>query len=723
MSNNIYNQFNKTLKYNLSNILKSTKDMIIDTNKFKDYSKNYYNFTQSTTFMKPEINEYPIIKNTKYIPINKKIFSLSNEGEKKIKKKKIFKRNLLLNDSKKSIIPKTHRTINSGYSTTRNLSSSIGKKKVEQDELFILRNNIFYDELYSNLEYDESEIFHREVFYNKYIESYIENLKKNKTENLTTFVKRNFYDINNSDLNEDENTCISSIIFKSMKIEFINQTDSSKQIISYDIPFTYLPVFYYNNMKNLKYVLLSVFKFSKDFDDITFENDEMYNLIKKAEQYEFFQRKKTKKNEEKEEDENMIFNTINNENLKKLVFKTKKTKIKISDNNVLKTTNLNPNLAKCENYFTFYNYIWVTPKYTYKVVVKTPEINIRINKLYITKYIDIELFYFLLKRDFLNWDFFIVHYLFSFKSFRWIIKTYLSKNKSKNLQLKYNPDKHGYIRFERTGFNLNIFLTKEKSLSITTNNHHYMFFYTNEELKNYLKILHSYSALVSNDAVNKKEEFFFSFNFSQMIILNKISKIQELSDFINKLLYTQNSYIFIHFNFFIHFNDKIDIEKKTVKEKKKRIFENGRKSSSLLSRHSLSPEPITPRYKTIDNSKFIINISYPHIETIEYLNKKSLSEGNCIISNETEKNHREINEKGLDEICNNKMEDWPKYVLKHSKNEKSYLDRCKILKAKLTKTTTVKNINHRKGNNSLIGSFGIKSKKTLSYFSPQKNIS
>ena len=115
MSNNIYNQFNKTLKYNLSNILKSTKDMIIDTNKFKDYSKNYYNFTQSTTFMKPEINEYPIIKNTKYIPINKKIFSLSNEGEKKIKKKKIFKRNLLLNDSKKSIIPKTHRTINSGY--------------------------------------------------------------------------------------------------------------------------------------------------------------------------------------------------------------------------------------------------------------------------------------------------------------------------------------------------------------------------------------------------------------------------------------------------------------------------------------------------------------------------------------------------------------------------------------------------------------------------------
>ncbi len=719
MSNNIYNQFNKTLKYNLSNILKSTKDMIIDTKKFKGYSKNYYNFTQSTTFMKPEINEYPIIKNTKFIPINKRIFSLSNEGEKKIKKKKIIKRNLLLNDSKKSILPTTHRTINSGYSTIRNLSSSIGRKKVEQDKLFILRNNIFYDELYSNLEYDESEIFHKVSFYNKFIENYIENLKENKTENLTTFVKRNYYDINNFDLIEDENTSVSSIMFKSMKIEFINQTDPSKEIISYEIPFTYLPVFYYNNMKNLKYVLLSVFKFSKDFDNISFENEEMYNLIKNSDQYDFFHRKKTQKHEEDEE-EIINFNTVCNASIKKLIFRKKKTKIKISDNNFLKTTNL-LKLAKYENKYTFYNFIWVTPKYTYKVVVKTPEINVRINKLYFSKYIDIELLYFLLKRDFLNWDFFIVHYLFSFKSFRWIVKTYLSKNKSKNLQLKYNPEKHGYIRFERTGLNLNIFLTNEKSLSITKNNHHYMFFYTNEELKNYLKILHSYSALVSNDAINTNNEFCFSFNFSQMIILNKISKIQDLSDFINKLLYTQNSYIFLQFNFFIHFDNKFYIEKSNVPEKKRISVETGRKSSSLLSRHSLSPDPITPKNKISDNSKFIINITYPHIETVEYFNSKNFSEGICIISNHNEKKPREISEKGLDEICSHKMEDWPMYILKHSKYERIYLDKCKVLKAKLTKTTTVKNINNRKGNN-LMNSFSIKSKKTLSYFSPGKKI-
>ena len=46
------------------------------------FKKLLNNFTQSVTFMKPEINEYPIIKNKKFIPSNKRIFSLSNESEK-----------------------------------------------------------------------------------------------------------------------------------------------------------------------------------------------------------------------------------------------------------------------------------------------------------------------------------------------------------------------------------------------------------------------------------------------------------------------------------------------------------------------------------------------------------------------------------------------------------------------------------------------------------------
>lgn len=88
-SRNIYSSLNELTK-NYSEILKSMKNMIVHSNRFSEYSRNYNNYTQTTTFMKPEISEYPIIKNTKYIPLNKKVFSFSNEKEKKKKIKKII---------------------------------------------------------------------------------------------------------------------------------------------------------------------------------------------------------------------------------------------------------------------------------------------------------------------------------------------------------------------------------------------------------------------------------------------------------------------------------------------------------------------------------------------------------------------------------------------------------------------------------------------------------
>ena len=709
MSDNIYNQFNKSLKTNLSNILKSTKDMIIDTKKFSCYSRNYYNFTQSVTFMKPEINEYPIIKNKKFIPLNKRIFSLSNENEKNkngIKHlKKNFKKSLLLNDNSR---PMTQRTYNSNFSK-KTFSLTPKKNKIEQEELFILRNNIFNDETYSNLKYDESEIFHKEIYYSNFIENYINKLKENKTENLTTFVKRNFYE-NNYDLNDGK--IISSLKFKSMKIEFINLTNSSKKKISFQIPFTFLPIFYSNNMKTLKYVLLSIFKFSEDFEEINFEEEELYNLIKYANQYQFHKRKRTEKIEKKEEEEN----------IKKLIFKEKKTKIKIRDNKLHKiySNKINFYSSKFENQYNYYNYIWVTPKYTFKLIIKTPNVIVKISNLTINKFIDLELFLFILKRNFLNWDFYIIHYLFSFKSFRYIIKTFLSKDKKKNYELKYNSDKHGYIRFQKLGNLIYIYLTKEKSLLLKNlNNHHFMFFSTNEEQKNYLKIFHSYSALISNDSVNQKKEFNFSFNFSQMIVLNKISKIQKLQDFINKLIYTQNSFIFLKYKFFDDYNNMCYIEKTPEEEIKKRNIESARKSS--LTRNSFSQDPLIQKYKTIENTKFIINITNPFIETIEYLDRNNLFEGNCILSNDN--NHRELFDKGLDEICLNDMVNWPKIILKYSIHDKSYLDKCRNLKNKFNKTTTVKNLNAKNAKistSNLINALSIKSKKTLSYFSPRK---
>ena len=85
MSRNIYNKFNE-LSNNCSDILKTMKDMIVNTDKFSEYSRNYNIYTQTITFMKPEIREYPIIKHKEYIPISKRVFSFSNEHQNKKKK-------------------------------------------------------------------------------------------------------------------------------------------------------------------------------------------------------------------------------------------------------------------------------------------------------------------------------------------------------------------------------------------------------------------------------------------------------------------------------------------------------------------------------------------------------------------------------------------------------------------------------------------------------------
>ena len=728
MSRNIYNKFNE-LSNNCSNILKSMKDIIVHSDKFFEYSRNYNIYTQTITFMKPEINEYPIIKHKEYIPISKKVFSFSNDSQKKKKTKKIIPKLFLKgtnkkNENKNNIYTITQKTISSRNVFSNRTIRHFSKNKIDEEKIFLLRNNIFYDESYNDYKYDESEIFHREIFYNKYIINYIQQLKNTKTDNLTTHLERKFYkeNINKNIFQTFENDeIISSILFKSMKISFINQTNKNKKPISFSIPFSYLPLFYYNNMRNIKYILLSCFKFSKDFENIFFNEDDLYYLINNSEQYECFHKKKTIKIEEtKLNDEN--YEKINDvKNLKKLIFSNKKIKVKITDNNVHKINKkINPYISKYENQYNVYYYIWVTPKYNFKVEVKTPKLEIKIyNKYFVSKYVDFELILFLLKRNFLIWDFYIVHYLFSFKSFRWIIKKILSKNQQNiNLLTQYKEENCGYIKFTTINDRLNINLSKDKFWNINYNNHHFMFIYTNEISLNYLKILHSYSVNISNDMINEKKDFFFIFNFSQMIILNKISKRQKLTDFINKLVYAENSNILLHFDFFENFNKMCYIDKNINLNENKQYNEH-RKNSSI--RYSLSPEQIYKKGNLFElKNKFSIELNYPFIETVEYIKNKNKNNNsnsedfNCIISNDIPSKKKELNLKSIDKLCKEKMENWPKLIIEDSKFDYSEIENHIFIRKIPNRKGTQRSINIRKGIHSPTVKSKNKSKNILS---------
>ena len=187
-----------------------------------------------------------------------------------------------------------------------------------------------------------------------------------------------------------------------------------------------------------------------------------------------------------------------------------------------------------------------------------------------------------------------------------------------------------------------------------------------------------------------------------MIILNKISKRQKLTDFINKLVYAENSNILLHFDFFENFNKMCYIDKdNNLNDIKENINENKnyseeRRKSSV--RFSLSPESIIKKINLFDEkNKFKIEVNYPHIETVEYMNDKNKDyisdELNCIISNDIPCQTKDLDINSIDKLCKFKMEKWPKLIIEFSKNDINILDTYnKKKRKKSSRQTTQKNL-------------------------------
>ena len=88
------------------------------------------------------------------------------------------------------------------------------------------------------------------------------------------------------------------------------------------------------------------------------------------------------------------------------------------------------------NYINFNNFefLWLTPNHNYKVCISTPIVTINIpkNKIKVKKYVDFELLFYLYENDFKIWDFYLVKYLSSYKSFRALLEEINSINESYN---------------------------------------------------------------------------------------------------------------------------------------------------------------------------------------------------------------------------------------------------------------------------------------------------
>ena len=502
------------------------------------------------------------------------------------------------------------------------LNENSKEKKEENDENFI---NFNVKERYSGLYYNENEIFNTN--YDKFILERINYIKKNKIKNYQLNIESSFYDLNQK---------LIKLKLESIKIKFYPQNkngNNTKDKFNIYLPLSFVFLFYINDINFIERMLMNILYFEKDFNRIDFNDDNLYELlnnpIKKAQIIEeedkddienlFSKAKKIKKNltqnynnlkemivkKETYDKKSLLKNTAkvfpqaikfrnNKEQIHKLIhscctYRQKYEDIYSEDKNdkeisdIIKYGN-----SSINNYFNQYYFIWETPDMSYKIKIEMPKIFFSYEDIdyNIVSYCDKNLFLYLYKNNFINWDFYILNYIFSIKSFRKILLRFLSfskeyslmpnsivsKKQIKNLKSSSILNNLEFLLNEKKDkeeiSNKNIFLTDKKIYNqMNENNESYSFFYTDANFKNYIINFHSYHIKIEYRLLNPKLKWEFCLNFKQMRQLNEISKYVSLNSFLPKIVKTNFEYGRLSIDFSIldeNFNVKILEKEKEV---------------------------------------------------------------------------------------------------------------------------------------------------------------
>ena len=696
----------------LNKILKGTKLMLKNKNKFSGYMKEYQSIVEKSTFKRPDIQNYPLLRreNSSMIPIknqkiekpkkNKIIKYILNNQKNLFSFREKFIHNLIMSMSMSSL---ENRNMKYKYSPNKNIKENL---LLFSDFYYKWNNNNNesigkYNNKYSTLNYDENEIFYND--YTDLIKEKKDNLLTHKIENLQKKLKINFTDSQKKKiklqlismklifepLNDDEIKSykkdynfedykeINDYKNEDSEEENDNENDNdidnninNKNIIT--LPLSYVFLFYINGIDYFKNILLSSITFSNDYQKVFFEENEIYTAIRnkrikrnvtmpRKTNNRFFGRKESikqltkeillKKNnsylkmkssidKEKEKDKSVNFekNENTDENYKNDIYGTDKKIVTIhADPDLRKKENSKNDYFKKNNEikYTEYCFIWETPNKTYRVRIIMPIIIFWSEHIHrnIVTYCDKDLFLFLLKNNFVNWDYYILNYLFSIKAFRQIILSSLSFYSNRSLYnaklsslseiKKRNKAIYPMYKIDNSLFSFinekSIILNTNKKIynHLNENNESYEFFYTNNTNVNSIIEFHSYHIFIECDKLNSKKCWEFALNFKQMNYLSNISKYEDLENFLPKIIHTnfEDGNISMDFSVFEYFNTKI-LEHKENKEN-----ENSKMNNSF-SNLNINNENYN---KKKINKDMLIFIKMPFIIYEQYVKSNYLS--------------------------------------------------------------------------------------------------
>lgn len=605
----LYSRFKLNKCSKVTDILHNTKKIILHPTKYKQYLTDYSNQTQLSAFKEPNKTTYPILTNPHYISLKKRkeLFSLETEPSisslvinKKKNKPKLFI-NIGLSDSSdikgdidsnsdNSEIFVTRRKINSAFV----LKNKKGKHHEEKQSFSSMLNSeisllieILFEKRneFESLKYNEEEIFHRGEHYRKFICDKIKELKSKGNEiNKNAKITKKF----ESSKGSLELTLYCAKI--EIKCEY--------RTFSYEIPFELLPLMYNLTCEEIK-LMFSAFLDEKMLSkEVTIDKAKSHiesafiSALNKVinSQSEFIANTNNIKEENMEIISLFKLDKENNENIP-LTYGI--PKLEENSSVTVERIKEKENSKKRKNF----NFSWATKENIFNFSVSMPEIMLSFKtiKKQVNMNANSELMLYIIENNFVNWDFYCMYYLFSFKNFREYVKSLYSKSHNG----KNEKNEKNQIEF------LSLNRRKKENSECIINETKFSFLFTDDlYYMNHLLILKSFSIYVYFRRLNANKIFAFDFDFKQMRILFLISKRENLKNFIRKILICDfaKSEIRFDYTFFDLFSNK------TVTEIEAAFDEFCDKTRRLE----------VPQFRKSINDQIDIHIDYPRSEIITF---------------------------------------------------------------------------------------------------------
>ena len=723
----LYSRVKKNISKKPYKLLGVTKNLTISTDDYSNFYKSTINIFQKKTFKLPDQTKYPLLRESqkKYISLrtrlntfsysdkrtkprllisstakNRKINLFSGKSLKKNNKNvnfficdddyggKKFKNIFNIKTEKNFFIKRNHppdffNSIN--YFKYAEPIEEIKNPEERTKDFFLLLNSIFRQENHLCLKYKEKNIFGHKDDYCEYIkDEYNKFFNKEKEINTKYFF---------NSIVKTRGYGKLELFFKSATINIIDDTLEKYNVVkSITIPFDLMCLIYLCNIKEIVNIIFFILN-SIDLNDnnIVLSDEKIKNLFEKIisntkigeKNYSGLKLNLENKNYEKytirifflKSVENFSESTKYSELISSFISKENSAIKIISDKGIKQGTKiLNKKNILFFNNFDYYKILLIFKGKKYTIKFCMPEISL-IFKDYekqLNHCINKELFLYLQQNNFIDWDFFIMHYLYYLKDFRKFIGKNLSLRNNLNLFLRKKIINEN-IKFDfndsrKSDLNNNInigiissinnsyykyYLKNFYTPKININEDDYKFIFTifNGDNLNKFKFK-SYVLYVFINNVNKPEIYEFKFNFRQMKVLYYRSKFENFKLFLKRLISIKNKKINLDYSYFDSFNSMTN---KEIYEFFYKLEHNNKEAKQK---------------EEVKLNSLILKIREPHFEVIS-------KEKNEIYHFKTKLYRIEIDKNFLSKLINNNINDWMNIIVENrdlfmEKNYKKY---------------------------------------------------